>query len=184
MSKKMHQEHTEEQENTPPVSTPEQAVASQEENYANKLEEEIATLKNHLLRQLAEADNSRKRAEKEVEKAASYSISNFANDLVDVLENLYRAIDSVNPNSIAENEGMKSLFQGIEMTRNLFVDAFKKHGLVRIFPLNQPFDHNFHEAISQMESKDHQPHTVINVVQAGYMLKDKLLRPALVIVSK
>lgn len=157
-----------------------QQEAAQIEGY----EQEIAGLKDKLLRSAAELENVRRRSQKEVEDAANFSISKFAKDLIGVLDNLYRAAESVPKEEAEQDPRLKSFLDGVEITKKEMINAFDRNGIQRIFPLNEKFDHNFHQAVTQVEDKNHESGTIIDVMQAGYVLKDRLLRPAMVVVVK
>ncbi|NDF11975.1 MAG: nucleotide exchange factor GrpE [Proteobacteria bacterium] len=147
----------------------------------NPLVQEVATLKDQVLRALAEAENTRRRAQKEVEDARKYAVSSFAGDLINVLENLYRAEESL-PADV-QDTALKNFIEGVKLTKNELTKVFDQHGLKRIFPQGETFDHNLHQAVVQIPSADVAPGTVVQVMQAGYVLKDRLLRPAMVGVS-
>lgn len=149
-----------------------------------ELEAQIAELKDKLLRSAAEIENMRKRSQVEIQKTREYSISEFAKDMVGVVDNLIRACNNIPKEDAELNENIKNVLQGVEITKKDLLSALERHGIKRIDPKGQPFDHNFHQAISQIEDDKHAPGTVIDVVQAGYSIKDRLLRPALVAVSK
>ncbi len=144
---------------------------------------EAADLKDQLLRALAEGENTRKRAAREREDSARYGISNFARDVVAVADNLRRAIDSLP----AENGGedvVKTLTEGVAATLRQLDAAFENHGIERIDPAGQPFDHNLHQAMFEDPDSDLPPGTVVQVIQQGYKIHDRLLRPAMVGVAK
>lgn len=142
---------------------------------AAKLREENAKLKDQALRAMAEAENIRKRAEREVEDASKYAVTSFARDLISVLETLHRA-ESLLP------EGEQR--EGITLTRKELEKSFEKQGIQRMDPAGQKFDHNFHQAVAQVEDANTEAGTILQVLQAGYVIKDRLLRPAIVTVSK
>lgn len=144
---------------------------------------EVADLKDQLLRALAEGENMRKRAAREREDSARYGISNFARDVVAVADNLRRAIDSLP----AENGGedvVKTLTEGVEATLRQLDAALENHGIERIDPAGEPFDHNLHQAMFEDPDSDQPPGTVVQVIQHGYKIHDRLLRPAMVGVAK
>lgn len=141
------------------------------------LREEVASLKDRMLRAAAEAENTRKRARRDVEEGAKYAVTAFAKDLVGVAENLQRALDNIPPEQAV-------LRQGVEMTQKELLAALERHGVRRIDPLGQKFDHNFHQAVAQIESPEHAAGTIVQVMQAGYVIHDRLLRPAMVGVAK
>lgn len=145
------------------------------ETVINDLRAENAKIKDQALRAMAEADNIRKRAEREVEDAAKYANTALARDLIGVLENLHRA-----EANLPEGEQR----EGVSLTRKELEKAFEKHGIKRMEPTGQKFDHNFHQAVAQVEDPNIEAGTVVQVLQAGYVIKDRLLRPAMVTVSK
>jgi len=149
-----------------------------------ELEEEVKKLKEQLLRTLAELDNYRKRAEREREDMAKFAITDFARGLLTVSDNLRRALESV-PEDHAEPEKLlKSLSEGVEITEKELLSVFKKHHIEKIDPLGEPFDHNLHQAMFETEDSDKPIGTVVHVLQVGYSLHGRLLRPALVGVVK
>lgn len=146
--------------------------------------EEAAALKDQLLRTLAEMENLRRRAQREKDDAAKFGISGFARDLIPVADNLRRALEAVAPETLEGDEALKSLVTGVEMTERQLLGAFEKHGLKRIDALGQKFDSNLHQAMFEVPGTD-QPHgTVVQVMQPGYLLNDRLLRAAMVGVAK
>ncbi|MCD6035348.1 MAG: grpE [Rickettsiales bacterium] len=147
-------------------------------------DEEIAALKDQALRALAEVENMRRRAKQQVEDATQYAVTNFARDMVEVLENLYRASSTITPELIQNSPALQAICDGVNMTQRECLSAFERHGVRRIDPLGLPFDHNLHQAISHVPTAESPPGTVIHVVQAGYTIKDRLLRPAMVAVAK
>ena len=144
---------------------------------------EIAGLKNRLLRAVAETENVRKRAARERADAARYAIAGFARDMVGVADDLARALDNA-PEPLRESADAKALLEGLALTRRNLDAALERHGLERIDPAGEPFDHNFHEAMFEMDAPDAAPGAVVQVVQAGYRLHDRLLRPARVGVAR
>ncbi len=148
-------------------------------------ETEISQLKEQLMRALAETENVRKRAARDVEETNKYAVSGFARQLVSVIENLQRAHSSIPPELMATNEQVKTLAQGVEMTMAELLAVFARNGIKRIQPeLGEKFDHNLHQAMAQIEDATAQPGTVLQVFQAGYVIHDRLLQPALVNVAK
>lgn len=147
------------------------------------LEEECAKLKDSWVRSVAEVDNIRKRASRDLEENSKYAISKFAGDMVSVLENLQRAVENI-PQGAEENSTVSKLGEGINLTLQELLGTFQKYNIVRINPMGQKFDHNFHQAVVQIEKNDVEAGTVVQVIQAGYMIADRLLRPAMVAVSK
>jgi len=147
------------------------------------LEKIVADQKDQLLRSLAEIENLRKRSAQDVEKASNYAISKFASELVLVVENFYLAVDNMPKEEIETSDKLKNFALGVTMTQKEMVKIFEQHGIKRIYPLGEPFNHNFHEAIVQSEEEG-ESQTVKKVIQAGYLIKDRLIRPALVEVYK
>ena len=144
-------------------------------------------LKDQLLRALAETENVRKRAERERQEAAKFAITSLARDIVSVADNLQRALDSVpaeSDDSSESNTRIGSLRDGIEMTRQEFETVLARHGIERLEPLGETFDHNFHQAMFEVEHEEYSAGTVVQVLQAGYRIHDRLLRPAMVGVAK
>src|SRR5947199_2980028 len=158
------------------------ATVSPEER-VEALEQELAEAKDRLLRALAETENVRRRAQREREDTLKYAISNFARDLLSPVDNLRRALDSV-PEAEVTDSRTKSLLDGVAATERELLATFERHGLKRIDPKGERFDHNFHQAIFEVERPGAEPGMVIEVLQPGYVLHDRLLRPAMVGVAK
>jgi len=163
------------QEEAPKAATPSELETLQQQHHE---------LNNKLLLLAADYDNYRKRAQKEKEESARYSITKFAQEMIDVLENLYRAEDSINTEELESNATLKQIFTGVELTKKSLLDILTKYGIVRMHPLGEQFDHNFHQAIAEVPSTTHNNGEVVQVIQAGYVLHDRLIRPALVAVAK
>jgi len=166
----------------PPEETLELKKTGAADAEIHKLAEENSKLKDQLLRALADAENTRKRGEKDIEDAGKYAIVSFARDLINVLENLVRAEQNI-PAEALENAQLKNFIDGIQMTKKELLSAFDKHGIKRLDPKGEKFDHNFHQAVTEVES-DLPPGMVASVMQAGYTIRDRLLRPAMVAVAK
>lgn len=149
-----------------------------------QLKAETSALKDQLLRTMAEAENTRKRAQRDVEEAGKYAVTSFARDLINVLENLYRAEESIPKGEAETNPLLENICKGVDMTKRELLNVFERHGIQRIDPKGEKFDHNFHQAMVQIPDGSCPPDTVVQVLQAGYVIKDRLLRPALVGVSK
>lgn len=145
--------------------------------------EEIAALKDRLLRAMAETENIRRRSVREKEDAAKYAMTNFAKDMVQVADNLGRALDAL-PEGARDDETFGTLIEGVDLTGRELVTAFEKHGIKEVQPHGEKFDHNLHQAMFETESPDHEPGTVMQVMQIGYTIGDRLLRPAMVGVAK
>lgn len=178
------QQHTDESQETSP-SSPQEDNGGQEgqvgDNRVQELETEVARLKDQLLRTLAEVENVRKRSVREREEAQRYAGANFARDILNVADNLARALESA---SQVENEAVQQLVEGVKMTERELLAAFDKQGIRKIAPQGEAFDHNYHQAMFEVESNDAAPGTVLQVLQSGYVMHDRLLRPAMVAVAK
>jgi molecular chaperone GrpE len=153
------------------------------EERVSALEAELAEQKDRLLRALAETENTRRRAQREREDAAKYALSGFARDLLPAADNLRRALDSL-PEAKAADELTRNLLAGVAATERELLSVFERHGIRRIDPKGERFDHNFHEAIYEAERAGEPPGTILEVLQPGYVLHDRLLRPAMVGVAK
>jgi molecular chaperone GrpE len=148
-----------------------------------ELEAELAEHKERVLRALAETENTRRRAQREREDASKYAITGFAKDLLSAVDNLRRALDSL-PEAEIRDERTRSLLAGVAATERELLSVFERHGIRRIDPRGERFDHNFHQAIFEAERADQPTGTIVEVLQPGYVLNDRLLRPAMVGVSK
>jgi molecular chaperone GrpE len=148
------------------------------------LEQEAAEMKDRLLRALADVENTRRRAKRDVEDARKYAASNFAKDLLNVSDNLRRALDTVSEETREGDDNVKNLVLGIEMVEKELLTAFERQGVSKVDPLGEPFDHNFHQAMYEKPDTEYPNGTVAEVMQAGYVMHDRLLRPAMVAVAK
>lgn len=146
--------------------------------------DDLAKTKDQLLRLAAEFENYKRRTSKEIEEAHKFAMSKFARDLIDVLENLHRAESSFSTEVLESNDSFKAIFSGIELTKKSLIDVFEKYGIKRIDPIGEQFNHDYHQAIMQVPSKTHSSGEVVQVIQAGYVMNERLLRPALVAVAK
>lgn len=144
---------------------------------------EIAELKDRLLRAAAETENVRRRLEREKQDATAYAVTGFARDLLGVVDNLRRALDAI-PADAREQEAVKTVVTGVEMTERELSNTLQRHGVTRIEAQGQKLDPNRHQAMIEVEHDEAEPGTIVQELQAGYMLKDRLLRPALVSVAK
>jgi molecular chaperone GrpE len=149
------------------------------------LEREHAEMRDRLLRTLAEMENLRKRTEREIADSRLYSVTSFARDLLVVADNMRRALEAVTPElrSTAES-GVKALIDGIELTERELLKALEKNGVRQFTPQGERFDPNLHQAMFEIPDVSVPAGSVVQVVQPGYMLGDRVLRPALVGVSK
>jgi len=153
------------------------------EDLIEKLNEEISGLKDQRLRAIAELENFRKRAEKDQSDALKYGISNFAKEIVNIRDNIERAQSSISEEA-KNNEAIKSVIEGIDLIAQSVVSTFEKIGIKKIESLNEKFDHNLHQAMMEIEDDDLEPGTIVQELIPGYTLHDRLLRPAMVGVSK
>ena len=145
---------------------------------------ECDALKDQLLRALAETENMRRRSEREADTARKYGHTQFARDLVGAIDNLARALESAPEDKSLLDDSVQSLLTGIELSWTEIQSAIEKHGVRQINPLGEKFDYNFHQAMFEVPTNDQPPGMVLEVVQHGYALHDRLLRPAMVGVSK
>lgn len=148
------------------------------------LEQEVLFVKDQLLRALAETENIRRRAERDRQDATKFAVSGFARDMLAVADDLGRAMDNLPEELRADDAAAKPLVDGVEMTQRNLDAAFSRHAIERIDPMGEKFDHNFHEAMFEVETADAEPGTVVQVIQCGYHIHDRLLRPARVGVAK
>ena len=153
------------------------------EDLIEKLNEEISGLKDQRLRAIAELENFRKRAEKDQSDALKYGISNFAKEIINIRDNIERAQSSISEEA-KNNEAIKSVIEGIDLIAQSVVSTFEKIGIKKIESLNEKFDHNLHQAMMEIEDDDLEPGTIVQELIPGYTLHDRLLRPAMVGVSK
>jgi len=165
-----------------PAVQPEPAIAPKP---STSLDRELAECKDRLLRTLADMDNMRKRTEREVADARIYGISNFARDILGVADNMHRAMAALDDELRAKaDEPTQVLLEGVELTERELMNVLEKHGVKRIEPLGQKFDPNRHQAMYEIEDASVPAGSVIQVMQAGYLIGDRMLRPALVAVAK
>lgn len=151
-----------------------------EKDNIESLRLENAHLKDEYLRALAESENTKKRCAQEIEKNNKFAISSFAKNLLSVADNLHRAIEAAAQNA----ENCQDLLKGIEMTEAELMKVFDKHGITKMDVLGKHFDPNFHQVIQEVEDKTKPNGTVIAELQTGYMINDRILREAMVVVSK
>lgn len=148
---------------------------------------ELAEVKSQLdraIRAVAELDNMRKRAEREKDEVAKYAITKFARDMLTIGDNLQRAIAAVPPDAIAANAALGSFHEGVLMTERELVKAFERNGIARVEPRGEPFNPHRHQVVLEMEGAGVAPGTVVEVFQPGYVLEERVLRPAMVGVAK
>jgi molecular chaperone GrpE len=152
---------------------------------ASAVQAQLTEAKDRLLRTLAEMENLRRRTTREVSDARAYGISGFARDVLDIADNLQRALDAVPAEArAAADPGLKALIEGVELTEKSLHKALEKNGVKKFDPAGQKFDPNLHQAMYEVPDQSVPSGTVAHVVQAGYMIGDRILRPALVGVAK
>lgn len=167
------------EENTDKTEPTEQEADAAEDD-AELLKVAVQNLKNDYLRALAEAENTKKRCAQEIEKNTKYAIASFAKNLLSVADNLHRAIESAGANP----ESCKDLLKGVELTENELTKVFAKHGINKMDIMGKTFDPNFHQVIQEVEDKEKPNGTIIAELQTGYMINDRILREAMVVVTK
>ena len=161
-----------------------QSEESEKEPTIEELKLEIDSLKDQLLRSLAEGENVRRRTDREKKDTSKYAITNFAREIISVADNLNRALTSVSEEKMGQNEDLKNLFIGIQMTHSQFLSSLEQFNISVLTTVGQKFDHNIHQAMYEIEDTNSPAGLVLEEVQKGYMLHDRLLRPAMVGVSK
>ncbi len=174
----------------PEMEAPQEAAQDQEKSgFAldplEMLAAERDELKDKYLRLAAEMDNLRRRTARDVKDARAYSVSNFARDMLAVSDNLRRALDAIPAEAMeAGDAGLKALAEGVEMTERGMLSALERHGVTKLSPVGQKFDPNFHQAMFEVPNPDVPNNTVVEVVQDGYVIGERVLRPAMVGVAK
>jgi molecular chaperone GrpE len=146
----------------------------------SQLQEDLLTARDAALRAQADAQNVKRRAEQDVEKARKFALERFASDLLPVVDNLERALEAAS----GDDEAIKPIAEGVELTLKSFIDVLGKNKVDVVDPQGEPFDPNLHQAITMIENKEVEPNTVTAVMQKGYSLNGRLIRPAMVMVSK
>jgi molecular chaperone GrpE len=149
-----------------------------------KLLKENEDLKDRALRAAAEMENLRRRTAREIQDARTYAVANFARDMLAVSDNLRRALDAVPEDARSADAGLASLFEGVEMTERTLLSALERHGVKKLEPEGERFDPNFHQAMFEVPNAEITSNTVVQVVQPGYSIGGRVLRPAMVGVSK
>ena len=150
-----------------------------------RLLKENEELKDRALRAAAEMENLRRRTARDVQDARAYSMANFARDMLSVSDNLRRAIEAVTDEAkAAGGAGLTSLVEGVEVTERAMLTALERHGVRKLEPQGEKFDPNFHQAMFEVPNPDVPANTVVQVVQSGYTIGDRVLRPAMVGVAK
>jgi molecular chaperone GrpE len=165
------------------VPEPAEPVDDENESLEDQLQQAQATIKDYwdqVVRMRAEVENNRKRAERDVENAHKYALKNFVDSLLPVIDSMEMGQTAAN----AENATLESLREGSELTMTMFAQVLERSGLQQINPLGEKFDPEKHQAISMVEVPDATPNSVIEVMQKGFALNDRLIRPAMVVVAK
>jgi molecular chaperone GrpE len=178
---------TEQAETAAPPGQRTEAPAAEEaaaqRSAGHPAEQEVAELKDRLLRALAENENLIRRAKRDREDTAKYAAANFARDMLTVADNLNRAIAAA-PEGAREDETVRAFVEGVELTGRELLSALERHGIRRISPLGEKFNHDLHEALFEVPTSDAAPGTVVQVLEDGYVIHDRLLRAAKVGVAK
>ena len=180
------------QDDAPPEAAPAGEEEAPESNVPEsdapptyeELLSDVASLKDQLLRALAETENVRRRAERDKADLSKYAVANFAREVLGVADNLRRAVEAVDKETVEGNEDLKKLHVGIEMTQKALEATCERFGIKPIEAMGEKFDHNFHQAMFEVEDPDQPEGVVVQEIQTGYMIHDRLLRPAMVGVSK
>src|SRR5437588_2672740 len=169
----------------PVVSKPYIMPDDPEEGSVEALTKEAADARDKMLRTLAEMENLRKRTAREVADARTYGITGFARDVLDIADNLQRALDAVPAEARAAAEpGLKALIEGVELTERSLLNALEKNGVRKFDPSGEKFDPNFQQAMYEVPDPSVSSGTIAQVIQSGYMIGERVLRPALVAVAK
>ena len=172
------------QEKTPADNKSEKVDKEQKEKVETP-EEKLKSTQEKLLRSMAEMENQRRRFEKEKQEAFQFGGFNFAAESLSLIDNIDRAITSFkNDESLKNNKDLDKIIDSIEIVKKDLVSIFKKNGIVPIECINKKFDPNFHQAMIEVENNTKEPGTVVQEIQKGYLMKDRLLRPSLVGVAK
>ncbi len=161
----------------------EQAELTNEER-VNQMREELINSEDEAMGAQADAKNVMRGGEQDVEKARKFALERFCNELLPVVDNLERALEATVGEAVDDNEIVKPIAEGVALTLKSFLDALKKFNIEAVEPEGEPFDPQLHQAMSLVENPDVEPNTVIAVMQKGYTLNGRLVRPAMVMVSK
>ncbi|MGE4351914.1 MAG: nucleotide exchange factor GrpE [Bdellovibrionales bacterium] len=157
--------------------------ASEGADVGKALQEEVSSLKDQVLRAMAETENTRRRMKKEVEDAQKFAVGSFAKEMLVVADNFRRALDAV-PQEGANGETLKTLVAGVEATERQLLATFEKFGIKKLDPMGKPFDPHLHQVMMEQEDPSKPAGMVVQVLQPGYMIHDRLLREAMVVVAK
>jgi molecular chaperone GrpE len=157
-----------------------EAAEQEQQSETEQLKAQLATANDQVLRVQAEMQNVRRRAERDVESAHKFALDKFAADLLPVVDNLERALVSID----SADEGQKAVAEGLELTLKSFMELLARHKIEAVDPAGQPFDAELHQAVSMVPNPDLEHNTVMDVFQKGYTLNGRLVRPAMVVVSQ
>ncbi len=157
-----------------------EAVDAEAEVTLESLQEELEAAKDTALRAQAEAQNARRRSEADVEKARKFALERFAGEMLSVVDNLERALEATE----GDAEDAKAMAEGVDLTLKALLDVFERFNIEQVDPRGEPFDPNLHQAMTMVPNPDMEPNTVMDVMQKGYTLSGRLIRPAMVVVSK
>ncbi|MBA54798.1 MAG: nucleotide exchange factor GrpE [Pseudomonadales bacterium] len=146
-----------------------------------ELQAKVTEQNDSVLRAQAEVQNIRRRSERDVENAHKFALDKFSSDLLPIIDSLERALEAAES---VEGEAVKAMRDGVELTLKMFVDTLGKHGIEQLNPVGEPFNPEFHQAMSMVPNPEMDPNSVMAVMQKGYVLKGRLVRPAMVVVSK
>jgi molecular chaperone GrpE len=160
------------------------AAAAGDPKPSTALDRELAEMKDRLLRTLAEMENLRKRTEREVTDARLYGVASFARDVLSVADNIRRALEAVPADALANAQAMKALVDGVELTERELLKALEKNGVRQFTPQGEKFDPNVHQAMYEVADPSVPAGSIVQVMQPGYMIGERVLRPALVAVAK
>jgi len=163
-------------------TSPELEIPQSDTTVVEEMAAEIASLKDQVLRALADAENTRRRSKKEIDDEKKYAVGNFAKEMLVVADNFRRALDATPKET--EDPALKNLITGIEATERQMIAALERFGIKKLEPVGQIFDPHFHQVMAEIPDPTHPAGTVVQVLQAGYTIHDRLLREALVAVAK
>jgi molecular chaperone GrpE len=181
----MMNEHDPRPQTDPAADPAAQPDATAAPKASTSLDRELADMKDRLLRTLADMENMRKRTDREVQDAKVYGVSSFARDILGVADNMHRAMQALDDELRAKaDDSIKALLDGVELTERELMNVLDKHGVKKLEPQGQKFDPNRHQAMFEVEDASVPNGTVVQVMQAGYTIGERVLRPALVAVSK
>lgn len=181
---KTPEENNNNQEQASSETDNEQGINNSIKEIINSYKKELEQANDQKLRALAEVQNIRRTTNIDIEKARNFAIEKFTKDLLGTMDSLFIASESIAKQDIANNETLRNILEGIEAIKKDMISAFEKNNITRFNPQNEKFDHNFHQAISQSVDNSQEVNTILSVMQPGYKIRDRVIRPAMVIVSK